>query len=117
MAKIHWQGMEILSGVIKKANSRSEEEVSMVVKDTTSELNEKIQSKAPVDTATLKKGVTSRFVGKLESHTKSKVDYQGYQEYGTRFQSGKPHVRPALKEVEPKFKSDLTKVMKGLFGK
>lgn len=117
MANIKWEGIEILSGVIKGAGSRVEDELSIVIKDNTTDLNETMQGLAPVDGGDLRRGIKSTFPSKLESKTTSNVEYQAYQEYGTRFQPGTPHVRPALKEVEPKFKSDLTKVMKGLFGK
>lgn len=45
----------------------------------------------PAGTWEIKK-LGSQIVGKLGS----RLEYASYQEYGTRFQSGKPYMRPAL---------------------
>lgn len=43
---------------------------------------------------------------------KSLCDNKMYLEYGTRFMSSQPFVRPALEEQEKQFKSDLEKLMR-----
>lgn len=62
-------------------------------------LNNEIQSRAPVDTGHLRDsyGYTVEGSGeKVVAHVGTNVDYALHQEYGTVYQSGTPHVRPAL---------------------
>lgn len=113
--KIDWHGDEQLTMLIKGAGHKVLEQSGKVVKNNTERLKASAKAKAPVDTGFLKNHITSSYPDRLEGHVKSEAAYSGYQEYGTRFQTGKPFMRPALKEVEPKFKQDMTDVMKGVF--
>lgn len=114
MVNIEWKGIEELSIVVKNAGSQTDEVLSAVLKSKTGDLSGYIQEAAPVDTATLKQSVRSTFPSKLESRTSSNVDYQGYQEYGTRFQPGKPHVRPSLKKIQPEFEKAMNDAIRKL---
>lgn len=42
----------------------------------------------------------------------ARMNYNQYTEYGTRFMSPEPICEPSLREVQPKFLSDLHRVMK-----
>lgn len=59
-----------------------------------------IQRRAPVDTGRLRDSYEVRIDrsdgGNVTGHVGSDVPYSLHQEYGTRHQSGTPHVRPAL---------------------
>lgn len=112
---VEWHGAERLTMAIRGANQKVIEQAGKVVKNNTERLKASAKAKAPVDTGFLKNHITSSYPDRLEGHVKSEAAYSGYQEYGTRFQTGKPFMRPALKEVEPKFKKDMTDVMKGAF--
>lgn len=113
--KIDWHGDEQLTMLIKGAGPKVLEQSGKVVKNNTERLKASAKAKAPVDTGFLKNHITSSYPDRLEGRVKSEAAYSGYQEYGTRFQTGKPFMRPALKTVEPKFKQDMTDVMKGVF--
>lgn len=113
--KIDWQGVEQLTMIIKGAGSKVREQSAKVVKNNAEKLKSKAQDKAPKDTRFLKDHIKTSYPGELEAKIEAEAAYSGYQEYGTRFQPGTPFMRPALKEVEPQFKQDMTDVMKGAF--
>ena len=112
---VEWHGAERLTMAIRGSSRKVIEQSEKVVKNNTERLKASAKSKAPVDTGFLKNHITSSYPDRLEGHVKSEAAYSGYQEYGTRFQTGKPFMRPALKEVEPQFKKDMTDVLKGVF--
>jgi len=60
-----------------------------------SEMVELARSLAPVDTGGLRDSIYARASG-FELEFGNDVEYGAYQEFGTRFQAGKPHIRPAL---------------------
>lgn len=66
---------------------------------------------APVDTGHLKRSITLD-AGGLTATVTSGADYAGFQEFGTRFQPGTPHIRPAVEEVSDKFRVDIEAVIK-----
>lgn len=100
---------------IKGAGTKVREQSGKVVRNNAEKLKSKAQAKAPEDTGFLKTQIKTSYPGELEAHIDDEAAYAGYQEYGTRFQPGKPHLRPALREIEPTFKQDMTDVMKGAF--
>ncbi|WP_228064561.1 HK97-gp10 family putative phage morphogenesis protein [Streptococcus danieliae] len=113
--KIDWHGVEQLTMTIKGAGSKVRDQSGKVIKNKTEKLKKKAQELAPKDTEFLKDHIKSSYPDQLEGHVKGEAAYEGYQEYGTRFQPGKPHIRPALREIEPEFKREMTDVMKGVF--
>ena len=40
------------------------------------------------------------------------MNYNQYTEYGTRFMKAEPIIEPSLRQIEPRFQSDLKRVMK-----
>ena len=112
---VEWHGAERLTMAIRGASQKAMEQSSQVIRNNTESLKASAKAKAPVDTGFLKNHITSSYPDRLEGHVKSEAAYSGYQEYGTRFQTGTPHIRPALREIEPQFKKDMTDVMKGVF--
>ena len=82
-----------------------------VVDKNTGEMQIKAKNYAPVDTGLLKRSITKEVrenVGIVEST----VDYAVYQEYGTRYQPGTAHIRPALNAQKDTFIKDLEKLIK-----
>jgi HK97 gp10 family phage protein len=45
----------------------------------------------------------------------SQASYSGYLEFGTRFMSAQPYMKPALFDVYPRFQRDMTDVFEGAF--
>lgn len=112
---VEWHGAERLTMAIRGSSRKVIEQAGKVVKNNTERLKASAKAKAPVDTGFLKNHITSSYPNRLEGHVKSEAAYSGYQEYGTRFQTGTAHIRPALQEIEPQFKQDMTDVLKGVF--
>lgn len=113
--KIDWHGTEKLTMVIKGAGPKVLEQSGKVVKNNAELVQRFSKVYAPHDTGFLESQIKTSYPGALEARINAEAGYSGYQEYGTRFQPGKPFMRPALKVVEPKFKQDMTNVMKGVF--
>lgn len=112
---VEWHGVERLTMAIRGSSQKVMEQSSQVIRNNTEKLKASAKAKAPVDTGFLKDHITSSYPNRLEGHVKSEAAYSGYQEYGTRFQTGKAHIRPALQEIEPQFKQDMTDVLRGVF--
>ena len=112
---VEWHGAERLTMAIRGASQKAMEQSSQVIRNNTERHKASAKAKAPVDTGFLKNHITSSYPDRLEGHVKSEAAYSGYQEYGTRFQTGTPHIRPALREIEPQFKKDMDDVLKGVF--
>ena len=76
---------------------------SQVVRKAAADVTAHAKMFAPVDTGNLRQSIITRPVDDLTSEIISGADYAIYQEYGTRFQPGTAHMRPALERVEPSF--------------
>lgn len=92
--------------------------VQEVVQINTAEMQTNAQRKAPFDTGTLKRSIEldikqegNSVVGEVGS-VGAGSEYEPYQEYGTRYQPGKPHIRPAYYEQRDKFRQDMYEVVK-----
>jgi len=112
--KIDLRGHEVLEMTIANAHAKAVAQSVQVVKNNTEELQKKAKAYAPVDTGFLKNNIVSRYEG-MSGIVHSQAAYSGYQEYGTRYQSGTPFMRPALNFIYPKYQKDMTDVMRGAF--
>lgn len=85
-------------------------EVIEVVKRNGAQMQQRAQSLAPVDTGVLKRDITLSFTNagvEFAAAISSDVEYASYQEYGTRFMPGKPHIRPAYYYQRVQFTKDI----------
>lgn len=85
-----------------------------VVKQNSAEMQEKAQRYAPVKTGFLKREIELSFVGSLYDYSgeiSGNANYDGYQEYGTRYMPGTPHIRPAYYDQRPIFLNDIKKLV------
>ncbi|MDY0394789.1 HK97-gp10 family putative phage morphogenesis protein [Virgibacillus halophilus] len=105
------KGADQLIGKLKRNANLGD--VKNVVKMNGSEMQRSAQRYAPVDTGNLKRNIkyNSQDDG-FTAQVASEAEYAAYQEYGTRYQSGKPHVRPAYHEQKSKFVTDMKRLMK-----
>ena len=87
--------------------------VKTVVEKNGAEMQKKAMQNAPIDTGHLRGSITLEITdnGKT-AEVESTADYAAYQEYGTRFMKGKPHVKPAFDEQKEIFVSDLKKLVR-----
>ncbi len=104
-----------LDKLLKDISNRQkiDENIKSVVSRNTKEMKDKAVRFAPVDTGELQRSITEEitdggFTGKVSSN----VEYAREQEYGTRFQTGTPHIAPAFHEQKDKFIDDLKNVLK-----
>lgn len=108
---MQFSGVNQLVGALKKRENLND--VKDVVKLNGSEMHRKAQRNAPVDTGNLKRHVTLKTAdGGFTAKVASEAEHAPYQEYGTRFQSGKPHIRPAYHEQKGKFINDMKRLLK-----
>lgn len=113
--KIDWHGTEKLTMFFSGSGNKVREQSAAVVKNNAELVQRFAKVYAPKDTGFLESEIKTSYPKDLEAHITNEAAYAGYQEYGTRYQKGKPHMKPALKVIEPKFKQEMTKVMKGAF--
>lgn len=111
---VKWQGIEKLTATISNAQPKAVEQSLQVLKNNGEKGKRIVKQLAPKDTEFLKDHITTSYPG-MEAHIHAEAGYSGYQEYGTRFQPGKPFMRPAIEEIQPQFQKDMTDVMKGAF--
>lgn len=114
MADIEWHGLEELTINLGRASNRQKQLIQASLMNNTEEMKNLAVSKAPEDTGFLKSQITTSYAP-LEGTVIDGANYAGYQEYGTRFQSGTPHMRPAFEVQSKKFESDVKRIMKGMF--
>ena len=112
--KIELKGDLELLAVFNKSNSQIRNATMKALKNNTEKTMQQAKKNAPVDTGFLKNNLVSRYEG-MSGIIHSQSAYSGFQEYGTRYQSGTPFMRPALQFIYPKFQKDMTDVMKGAF--
>ena len=115
MAKIEWSGLDELGAVFAKAVAESEGKVGQVIYNNAEQMSAKARSYAPVDTAFLKENITSKKTGNLSAEVESGAGYAGFQEWGTRYQTGTPHIKPSFDDQVPILEQQIRDVARGLF--
>lgn len=104
-------GFEKLEAKLTKNMDLSK--VKATVKKNGAEMQKKAQKEAPIDSGHLHDVIFLEITdGGMTAEVESTAEYAAYQEYGTRFMKGKPHIRPAFDEQKGKFKSDLGKLVR-----
>lgn len=104
-------GFEKLETKLTKNTDLSK--VKATVKKNGAQLQKKAQKEAPIDSGHLHDVIFLEITdGGMTAEVESTAEYAAYQEYGTRFMKGKPHIRPAFDEQKGKFKSDLGKLVR-----
>ena len=75
------------------------------------ELRNEVAKNAPVRTGKLRDSFKVEQTGAMAITVTSDLPYDVDQEYGTRFQSGKPHYAPAVASARASFPSAVRKAM------
>lgn len=87
--------------------------VKEVVRTNGSEMQMRSQRLSPVDTGSLKRNIYLYIEdGGMSARVASEAEYAVYQELGTRFQSGTPHIKPSYDIQSKIFIEDIEKGMK-----
>lgn len=88
-------------------------DVKNVVQLNTSEMQQKAQRKAPVDTGALKRYITLSVIdGGLTGRINALMNYSAYVEFGTRFQTAQPFIKPAYNEQKKQYERDLMRLVR-----
>ncbi len=109
--EVKLEGFDELQAKLKK--NVKLEDVKVVVQYNGSEMQTTANLICPKDTSNLANSITLEltdggFTAEVEPH----MDYAAYVEYGTRYMSAQPYMRPAFMQQSARFKSDLSKLMK-----
>lgn len=113
--KIEIEGLEELQKKLK--DNVQLDDVKRVVRHHGSELQKGMQQKADFKMG-YATGQTKRSIGLeirnsgFDAEVGPETEYSPYVEYGTRFMSAQPFVRPAFNEQKEKFKRDMNKLVK-----
>ena len=117
---VTFDGIEGLENSLRK-KLELHNSVVPVIRKNTGNLQERAMRYAPVDTGHLKRSITADILdagltGVVESDARNSYgdNYAVYQEYGTRYQPGTPHVGPAFNDTKGEFIEDIKKVVKEL---
>jgi len=105
------KGIEALQKKLK--DNMTLDDVRNVVRLNGAEMQTKAQRNAPVDTGFLKREISLAITDSgMSAKVTGEADYDPYQEYGTRFMEGTPHIRPSYKEQKEQFKKDMSKLVR-----
>lgn len=88
-----------------------ETKAGQIVRKAALDIEAQAKSRAPVDTGTLRASIQARQVRPMVWEVVVGVEYGVYQEFGTRYQAGKPFMRPAVWAVAPMFRKAMRKVV------
>ena len=115
MATIKIEGLKDIQKKLK-ANATLDD-VKKVVRKNGAELQKKIQSNADFSkgyqTGTTKRSVGLEITdGGMTAESGPETEYAPYLEWGTRFMTAQPFIRPAFEEQKKEFHNDLQKLMR-----
>ena len=97
----------------KLGQNASVDAIRQVVRQNGGQLQRNMMRKSPVDTGNMRRSVHMAIEDSgLTVVVGPTAEYAPYVEYGTRFMSAQPFVRPALEEQKAQFVADLKKLMK-----
>ena len=89
------------------------DKVARIVKRNTSQAQQKAMRLAAVDTGFMKRSITMRVdITGLAGYIVAGAEYSPYQEFSTRYMTGKPFMRPAAREQAPIFLNDLKNLIR-----
>lgn len=105
------KGIDKLQKKLRKSATMAD--VKTVVRTNGIEMNRTASRLAPVDTGFLRRSIVFAIAdGGLTATSTAGAEYAPYLEYGTRFMSAQPFMRPAYNQQKAKFKSDIGRLVK-----
>ena len=108
--KVELIGIEALEAMFER-KMKVKAKAAKVIKSHGGKMQATAMEKAPVDTSFLKNSITLE-ISETQAAVESTAPYAVYQEYGTRYQPGTAHIRPAFQKELPEFLDDIKKVIK-----
>jgi len=110
---IKFEGADKFEGLLSKAFEQAPNIANKVVKNTTEKGMAKAKRLAPRDTWFLHDNIYTEYKP-LSGYVHSPASYSGYQEYGTRYMSAQPFMRPMVQWLAPQFERDMKDAMEGI---
>ena len=108
---IQIKGIDKLQKKLRKNATMAD--VKTIVRTNVIEMNRTASRLAPVDTGFLRRSIIFEVAnGGLTATSTVGAEYAPYLEYGTRFMSAQPFMRPAYNQQKAKFKSDMGRLVK-----
>lgn len=99
-------------GLLKKLDKAGDiAKIQRIITRNGSEMKRSAMSSAPVDTGHLKRSINMN-MGDYSVTVKASAEYASYVEYGTRYMSAQPFIRPSYYKQEKIFKQDIDKLMR-----
>lgn len=108
--RVNLVGADALIGTLKR-KAMIAPRVAKVIKSNGGKMQEKAKRYAPVDTGKLKNSITLQ-TSATKAEVSSTAPYAIYQEFGTRYQPGTPHIKPAYRDTVNPFLEDMRKVIR-----
>lgn len=104
-------GLDVISRYLKEQATDSD--IKQVILQNTSEMQNKAQRKAAVDTGNMRRMIEmdirdNGFTGIV----KASAGYSGYVEWGTRFMTAQPFMRPSFNSQIIQLEKDMKRLMK-----
>ena len=109
---IKFEGADEFEGLLSKAFKQAPDIANKVVKNTTEKGMAKAKRLAPRDTRFLHDNIYTEYKP-LSGYVHSPASYSGFQEYGTRYMSAQPFMRPMMQWLAPQFERDMKAAMEG----
>lgn len=104
--KVDLKGTDALKNELK--NLAGKEGVKAAIKYHGAELHRNAQRFAPVDTGFLRRNISISIEDEgMTAKIRSNADYAPFQEFGSRFGRGTPHIGPAFRLVYGEFVKDM----------
>ena len=91
-----------------------EKDVSKLIKNTLHNIERDAKKSCPVDTGRHRGSITTNIISTYSGEVGTNVEYAGWVEYGTRYQSAQPYFEPAVEKNEDKFNEELDKIIEEL---
>lgn len=91
-----------------------EKDVSKLIKNTLHNIERDAKKECPYDTGRLRGSITTNIISTYSGEVGTNVEYAGWVEYGTRYQSAQPYFEPAVEKNEDKFNEELDKIIEEL---
>lgn len=108
---IQIKGIDKLQKKLRKNATMAD--AKTIVRTNGIEMNRTASRLAPVDTGFLRRSIVFTIAdGGLTANSTAGAEYAPYLEYGTRFMSAQPFMRPAYNQQKAKFKSDMGRLVK-----
>ena len=109
---IKFEGADKFDRMLEQAFKQAPDVAKKVIKNSTVKGMAKAKRLAPRDTWFLHDSIYTEYKS-LSGYVHSPASYSGYQEFGSRYMSAQPFMRPMMQWLAPQFERDMKDAMEG----